>query len=192
MLNYQWLSQCYNITGNIQECTSVECSYMAVLESILCRQHSPTTQTQDLLYSAEKQLHRLRESMHQVDQWAANSQVLTNYKDVVDKMDPNSHQRCLPVVVKHFFLYHQAVFFIHCPLVPLLIAHNRDSNPSSMVCELEKYCVEACLASASSVIHLCDYDAVLGRCQTRYCWSLGLLRYSAVISILRAFEVIIC
>lgn len=169
MLNYQWLSQCYQITGNIQEVTSIECSYMAVLESILCRQHSPMKKNEDLVYSADKQLHQLRESMHQVHKWAADSQVPTNYKDIVKELHPSSYQRCLPIVAKHFFLHHQAVFFINCPLVPLLIEHNQDPNSSATICELEKYCIEACLASAISVIHLCEYDPILDCCQTRYC-----------------------
>ncbi|KAK1985705.1 hypothetical protein LZ30DRAFT_583598, partial [Colletotrichum cereale] len=148
-------------------------TYSELLHSILKFQYSPRALVKSA--SACNRRDRIQASRNVLNEWVSRlPRQLSEACDATNLQDIKDDQH-LRKALHVFCMYHQAVFFIHCPWITPV---SSDNKKLSGVAELTREkCVECCIESAFAVVKLANSGLFWGKWLERDfssssgCWS---------------------
>ncbi|CCF42976.1 hypothetical protein CH063_02970 [Colletotrichum higginsianum] len=127
-------------------------THSELLHSVLKFQYSPRALNKSA--SAYDRRDRLQASCHVLNEWVSSLPTPLNEAYEAKTLQDIRDSRQLRKAFRVFCMYHQAVFFIHCPWVSPISSD--DAGLSGIAEQTRERCIERCLESAFAVVKLAN------------------------------------
>ncbi|CZR56900.1 uncharacterized protein PAC_06789 [Phialocephala subalpina] len=158
LLNHDWISHAAS-PGNVdQNYLITDCSLFTLMHGVLRRQYSPSALQADPCDSPLDQMKKLECNEQRLKKWLTDCIPSDDLDCILDaskflgrlnSSTPGQKRRLLRV----FYLYHKAVFFIFCPwIAPLTTKVDDDGVSGGAASVMRSRCIENSLGSAIALI----------------------------------------
>jgi hypothetical protein len=174
LLDPDWINHAASPGNDDQNHLIADCSLFTLIHGVLRRQYSPSALQADPCDSPLDQMKKLECNEQRLKKWVTEcipSDDLDCISDgskflgILNSSIPGQKRRLLRV----FYLYHKAVFFIFCPWIAPLTAKVDDDGVSGRAASvMRSRCTENSLGSAIALIQVASHLFLSSSMQERY------------------------
>jgi len=174
LLNHDWISHTASPGNDDQNYLITDCSLFTLMHGVLRRQYSPSALQDDPCDSPLDQMEKLECNEQRLKKWLTDC-ILSDDLDCIleaskflgrlNSSTSGQKRRLLRV----FYLYHKAVFFIFCPwIAPLTTKVDDDGVSGGAASVMRSRCIENSLGSAIASIQVASHLVLSSSIQERY------------------------